>query len=152
MIPTKTCHSCEPPTEWPLTEEYFYKIPKTSDGFSNVCRKCYKKNTNQKNKIKRKNREKIFDVNGKSKVPVIDEPFLTVRQQKHWAKDKELIIVLQCRGCGKIHEVKNKYRMFNCDCGRNLVVFHTINHLWGKIIWKNKLLENYDISKFDPYK
>jgi len=152
MIQTRVCNSCDPPIEWPLTEEFFYKNKNSIDGFADKCKKCQKKNNLQRYYDKNKNLNRMYDVNGKSKVSEIPEVKIKQRQLKQWDKDNKLIIVLQCRGCRKLHRIKNKFRIFNCNCGRNLVCFGSVNHLWSYIIWKNKLLENYDISKFDPWK
>lgn len=149
---TKWCHSCEPPTEWPLTEKYFYKNKLSQDGFTDKCKKCKRKINLQKYYDKNKNLNKIYDINGKSKIPKVPEVKIKQKQLNVWDRNKELIIVLQCKNCGKLYEIKNKFRIFNCDCGRNLVVWHTVNFLWSTIIWKNKLLKNYDLSKFDPWR
>jgi hypothetical protein len=151
MIQTKLCNSCDPPTEWPLNEKYFYKNKLSPDGLADKCRKCQKKNNLQRYYNKNKNLNKIYDVNGKSKVPIMPETKIKQRQLKQWVNNIS-IIVLQCRYCGKLHEINQKFKNKNCTCGRSIIFCGTVNHLWGKVLWKNKLLENYDISKFDPWK
>ncbi len=149
---TKICNSCDPPTEWPLTEEFFYKNRFGADGYQDHCKKCQRKIVLKNYYKKVKNKQKIFDINGKSKVPKLPEIKIKQKQLSTWNRNKELIIVLRCRSCSKLHEIFKKYHNKNCDCGRNILCFGTVNHLWSSIIWKNKLLENYDISKFDKWK
>jgi len=152
MIQTKLCNSCDPPTEWPLNEKYFYKNKLSPDGLADKCRKCQKKNNLQRYYNKNKNLNKIYDVNGKSKVPTLPKVKIKTRTIQQWKKDLYLICVIRCRYCNEVLEIRNKYHVLNCKCGHNLLTCSTINFLWSKLLYLNDKVKDYSISTFDPYR
>jgi hypothetical protein len=152
MIPTKVCNSCTPPTEWPLTKEYFYKNKLSSDGFADKCKKCQKKNNLQRYYDKNKNFNKIYDINGKSKIPIIDEPKIKQKQLREWAKNLKIRLVVQCRSCGKLHIFDKSYDFYNCTCNRNLIYFSSVNFVWSKVVFIDEKMKGYSLLKYDPYR
>lgn len=150
MIPTKICNSCE--KELPLTEEYFYKNPLTSDGYIDKCIICHKDIMNKKNQIKREQRQKIFDINGKSKVPTLDEYKVKQKQLNTWKRDIHLLCVIRCKYCSNIIEIRKKYHILNCKCGHNLVCFTSINFLWSNILYISSKVKEFCLDTFDPWR
>jgi len=135
-----------------MTKEYFYVNKSSPDGFNNRCKECYIK-LMLKNYYKKTNSlSKIFDVQGKSKVPYQKEAKIPQVKMKKWDKDQFLICVLQCRWCSKIHEIRNATGTYNCDCKHNLLYGRSINYLWSKVLYINKLIKGDYIAAFDPWK
>lgn len=67
-------------------------------------------------------------------------------------KDEDLIIILKCRYCGKLHEIRDsRLNFYNCSCGRNLICWFVINYVWSKVLFRNKKLKDDSIRKFDKY-
>jgi len=152
MIKTRICNSCDPPTEWPLTEEYFYKNKEGIDGFIDKCKKCQKKYNLQRYYDKNKNLNKIYDVNGKSKVPIVNEVKITQKMLRQWKNDLKTRLVIQCKNCGELHVFNKNYDFYNCACRRNLIYFSSVNFVWSKIIFRDEKMEGYSLLKYDPYK
>ena len=67
-------------------------------------------------------------------------------------KDEDLIIVIRCRYCGKLHEIRDsRLNFYNCSCKRNLICWYVINYVWSKVLFRNKKLKDDSIRKFDKY-
>jgi hypothetical protein len=152
MIPTKICNSCNPPTEWPLNEKYFYKNKLSPDGFADKCKKCQKKNNLKRYYNKNRNLNNIYDINGKSKVKYQPEIKINKNVLAQWKKDLKTRLVVRCRNCGKLHVFNKNYDFYNCTCKRNLIYFNCVNFLWSKVIFIDEKMEDYSLLKFDPYK
>jgi len=135
-----------------LTKEYFYKNPISPDGFIDKCKSCQKKNNLQRYYDKNKNLNKIYDVNGKSKVPTLKKPNISKYKMDRYKKDIDLIALIFCRNCGKIHELKNKFYTYNCECSKNLIIFGVVNFLYSKILYISDKVEDYSLRTFDKYK
>lgn len=69
-----------------------------------------------------------------------------------YKKTDGLICVIECIRCGKIHEIKKKYRSnYYCKCGQNIIYACLINHV-NYILYKHEKLNSDNIQKFDKYK
>jgi hypothetical protein len=143
----KTCPDCE--SEYPETEEYFYKM---KNGFSKRCRSCYNKHAKNRSKNRRKSLNELYNCDGKSKVPTLPEVKIIKKQLQQYKKDNTLICAIKCNNCGKIHEIRNQYTTYNCTCSKNLVWFTSINFLWSKLLYVSDKLEGYSLRKFDMFR
>lgn len=50
---------------------------------------------------------------------------------------KHLYLIIQCR-CGKDHLLYKAPETYNCNCGRNLIVYCSVNYLNSKVLYENK--------------
>lgn len=78
---------------------------------------------------------------------------VTKKQVAIWEKDIKLFCVIQCKKCGKIHEIRKKYHSLyhNCKCGNNLIFACLINRL-NKVLYKSKFMYSDNCNHFDLYR
>jgi DNA-directed RNA polymerase subunit RPC12/RpoP len=77
---------------------------------------------------------------------------ITGKVKSGWANNEKLIVVLQCRNCGRYNEIDGEYNTLNCKCGKNLVVWHCINHLNSKVIYRAKGFDLDSVKNYSTYK
>ena len=148
---TRVCKKCN--LEFPLTEEHFYRMAKWGiDGYSGKCRKCFSKERLVRHHAKKKNLQKLGDVQGKGKVPNLPKKKIKVRQMRSWRCDSRLIAVIRCKNCGKIHEIKKAYHSLNCSCKRSLLIYEQINFLWSDLLYLDDKVKGYNLQTFDLWK
>jgi hypothetical protein len=63
---------------------------------------------------------------------------LTQKYINNWDKDQSLIVVIKCRNCNLIHEIRKGYYSYFCTCGRNLLILNAINYLYSNVVFRNK--------------
>jgi hypothetical protein len=127
-------------------------MKQSSDGFSAKCRKCYNEYAKKKYRERTKKLDKIYDLEGKSKVSFLPEPKIKKISLQQWKRDNAILCIIWCKNCGKIHEIRNKFNIYNCTCGKNIIYFTTINFLWSKLLYISDKIKNYSLCTFDPYK
>lgn len=89
----------------------------------------------------------LFSTKKKNNKIKLKEKFANI-----YGKDEDLIVVLKCRYCGKIHEIRDgRLNIYNCNCGKNLICWYVINYVYSKVLFRNKLMKNDSIRKFDKY-
>jgi hypothetical protein len=147
----RVCKKCN--IEFPLTEEHFYRMAKWGvDGYSGKCRECFSSERLARHHIKKKNLQKIGDVQGKSKVPNLPKVKIKTRETGSWKRDFRLIAVIRCKYCNKIHEIRIAYHSLNCSCKHNLLIYEQINFLWSDLLYLSDKIKGYNLQTFDPWK
>jgi len=65
-----------------------------------------------------------------------------------WKKDKSLVIVLRCRVCGAVNELRQINNFCYCEkCNSEIIYYSSTNYLYATPIYKNKnvLADKYKI-------
>lgn len=63
------------------------------------------------------------------------------KQYRKYLKDKELLKVIKCRKCGKVHEIVHRYELWKCSCGKNLIFGVSVNYKNCEVLFDREKLE-----------
>lgn len=73
---------------------------------------------------------------------------ITKKQLLEWKRNNSILLVVECRRCSKIHEIKSRFYTYNCSCGQNLICWQTVNHAGSKVLHKHKELDGDSLKKY----
>ena len=132
-------------------------MSKGADGFSEVCHRCYKKRVTEKRRGKRELEKKNKAIN-RSKYDGFKEYKPKQVEAKAWGSkiNEGIYCILQCRSCGKLlspYTFMKPVRWYYCpNCGSNMIFYGNINFLNSYLLYKNPLMRDYSLFKFDKYR
>jgi hypothetical protein len=123
------------------------------DGYSGKCRNCFREERLIRYHTKKKNLQKIGDVQGEGKVPNLKKAKISQEKIRKWSRDRFLICTLRCKNCNKIHEIRilSTYS-YKCECKRTLICLDSINYLWAEPLYLSKLMKDDYLFSFDPWR
>ncbi len=132
-------------------------MKKGADGFSEVCKICYKARYCEYRRLKRELEKKNKPIS-RTIYDGFKPFFVTKAQLRRWElySPDTLRCVLQCKLCKNVLDVDTftttMYGYFcpHCDC--NIIYEGSINYLNAFVLYKSRKMRNNSLFKFDKYR